>query len=116
MALPTAVAVERGTLTHDVTAETPAGQPDVRVKVMSAASIVLVRAIRTGLQTFVAALLGGAVAPNVPVVSDALGPGQFGEKVMAALMVAGIAAFISACQNTLEIISRIDESLPAFRA
>jgi hypothetical protein len=110
------IAREQGALTHDTTAETPPGEPNLRVTVMSAASIVLVRAARTGIQAFLAALLGGAAGPYVPGVSDVLPPGDFGEKMLAALYVGGVAALITALWNASELLARLDQDHPALRA
>lgn len=113
---PSVVMTERSDMPRDVTATTPGDMPNIRVKVMSAASIVLVRTIRTFLQTFVAGLVGGAAAGNVPLVSDALAASSFDERVAAAGYLALIAAFIAAVQNILELVSKVDESLPEWRA
>jgi hypothetical protein len=116
MDLPTVIATERGALDRDTTAETPDDMPNIRVKVMSAASLILIRAARTFLQAFLATLAGGALGPSVPGVSDVLPPGQFGEKALAALYIGGIAALFSAIQNTIELLGRFDTSHPELRA
>lgn len=113
---PTAIVTARGTLDRDVTATTPPGVPNVRVVVMTAAAQVGVRTARTFVQAFLAALLAGIGGPVVPGVSDVLPPGQFGEKLLAAVYIGAIAALITAVQNAGELLAKADEHLPELRA
>jgi hypothetical protein len=113
---PTVVVAERPELPTDTVARTPAGMADLRVVVMNGAAMVAVRAARTFLQVFVAALIGAAAGPSVPVVSDALPPSQAGERLLAAVYLAAIAALISAAQNAAELLGKLDSSHPELRA
>jgi predicted lysophospholipase L1 biosynthesis ABC-type transport system permease subunit len=116
MALPKVVAVKRGELDRNVTAETPEDSPNVRIIVMDAARIVLVRSARTAIQAFLSALGVGIAGPLVPGVSDVLPPGTGWEKLYAALLVAVGAALLTALQNAWELLGRLDQSHPELRA
>lgn len=112
---PKVVVTERADLPVDTVAHTPAGMADLRVVVMHGAAIVAVRAVRTFLQVFVAALIGTAAGPSVPIVSDALPPSQAGERLTAALYLALLAALIAAAQNAAELLANLDASHPQIR-
>lgn len=113
--LPKTVVVERADLPHDTLAATPAGMADIRVEVLPAVQLVAIRALRTGLQTFVAALLGGAVGGSVVGISDLFPPSAASERLLAAVYFAAIAALISAAQNGAEILARWDVERPGLR-
>jgi hypothetical protein len=116
MSQPTAVVTERGAMDRDVTATTPGDMPNVRVVVMTAAARVGVRTVRTFLQAFLAAFVAGLGGPLVPGVSDVLPPGQLGEKLLAAVYIAALAALITLVQNSIELMAKADEHLPELRA
>jgi hypothetical protein len=97
-------------------AETPVGYINIYVRVMHPLGIVLVRAGRTFLQTFLAVLVGGALGPSVPVVSEVIARGDFLEVVVAAFYVGGVAALITAIWNIGELLARVDQAYPEVRA
>jgi hypothetical protein len=111
-----AVITERGAMDRTVTASTPEGMPNVKIVVMTAAARVGVRTVRTFLQAFLAAFVAGLGGPLVPGVSDVLPPGQLGEKLLAAVYIAALAALITLVQNSIELMAKADEHLPELRA
>ena len=113
------IVVKRDDIPKNIVKEeitTSEGYSNVRVKLMSAVSVVLVRTIRTFLQVLLASLIGVGVGSAVPVVSDALPPSAFGEKFAAALYIAALSALVTAIQNTIEIMAKIDAKAPEWRA
>jgi hypothetical protein len=110
------IVTERGPLNHDVTAETPTALPNARLIVMNAALVIAVRAGRTFIQAFLAALGLGALGPSLTGVSDVLPPGSAGEKLLAAVYIGLLAALISALQNAVELLGKIDSTHPTWRA
>lgn len=90
--------------------ETPTSIPsDIRVVAMSAARIVLVRTARVFFQSFLAALTVGGAGVQIfePGTSHVL---------QSALIFAASTAAITALQNTVELLSKFDESHPQLRA
>lgn len=110
------VMVARAETPETVVVRTPPGCADIRVEVMSGLLVVLVRAGRTFLQTWVAALVGTAAGPWVPGVSDAFPPSEFTERLLAATFVALLAALVSAAQNGAELLGKVDAYYPELRA
>lgn len=88
---------------------TPAHMPDLMVRVMSPISIVLVRALRVYLQTAVGLVTTGALAHDLVPAAQALGSWQ----VAASLAVGP--ALVCAAQNALELLARLDETMPQLR-
>lgn len=110
------VVTERPDLPTDTVAHTPAGMSDLCVVVMRPIGIILVRALRTGLQAFLGALGVGAAGPSIPGASDVLPPGAFGEKLLAAAWVGVVAALITAIWNAGELLAKLDTTRPELRA
>lgn len=111
MADPKVLAVARGTLTEDVTVRQRAGD-DLHVVVVPAVRVVLVRVVRTYLQTLIGLLtaLGLGVLPVGPV--DQLAVWQ------QVLVTAGLAlfpAFMSLLQNVWELLGKWDVTKPELR-
>jgi hypothetical protein len=96
--------------------ETPAGQPNVETRVLPWWKLVVVRALRTAIQTFLASMGVAMVGPVVPGLSDLFGLSAFYEKALLAVVVAIIAAVFSALQNIWELLGKIDQSHPELRA
>lgn len=96
--------------------ETPPGFDDVKVKVISAVWAVFVRALRTFLQVLVAGLTGATLAPYLPVVSDAITPSNFSEKIVSVLVIATISALVAAAQRAAEIMGKVDDKMPEWTA
>lgn len=113
---PKVVVTERTELPADTVARTPAGMADLCVQAVPAIQLILVRALRTGIQGFLAALGLGALGPNLTGVSDVLPPGSLGEKLLAAAYVGLLAALISALQNGAELLGKLDATHPELRA
>ncbi len=113
---PKVVVTESTANPVDTVARTPAGMADLCVVVMRPLSIVLVRALRTGIQAFLAALGLGALGPMLVGVSDVLPPGSLGEKLLAALYVGALAALLTALQNAVELLAEWDTTHPKLRA
>jgi hypothetical protein len=109
---PKILAVARGTLDTDVTATTPRGTSDVRVIVVSAARVVLVRTVRTYLQSLLG-FLGATVVGAIP--SDPLAPPDAWAKLATAAGLALFPAVCAAIQNVLELLARLDTSNPELR-
>lgn len=88
-----------------------AGEAEVAAEpvLISAVTAIAVRALRTFLQVFLAALGAGAITSIFPA-------GDFQTAVVRAAGIAAASAFISACQNTLELLVRLDQSNPSLRA
>jgi hypothetical protein len=113
VALPKTVAVARGNLQSDVTAKTPAGLPDVRVVVLPALYAVLVRAIRTYLQSFLGFLGAGALGV---IPSDPLDPRSAWAQITLAAGLALFPAFVALIQNIAELFAQLDSKAPEWRA
>lgn len=107
---PKVLAVARGTLDADVTAETPPGNPDVRVVVVSAVQMILVRVARTYLQSLLGFLGAAAVG-----ALDTLAPMDAWGKIVTAAGLALFPAFVSLVQNVLEWLTKLDTRAPELR-
>jgi len=112
LADPKVLAVARGTLDEDMTAETPTGHSDVRVVVISAVQAVAVRTLRTYLQSFLG-FLGATVIGAIP--TDPLDPQTALQRIVLAAGLALFPAFVSLVQNLLEILARLDVTQPELR-
>lgn len=109
------LATQRPDLPHDVTVKTPGALPDLRVVVMPAATRVLVRVLRTYLQSVLGLLGVGLAAPSIPGLSDVVLPSAAGELFLFAFAASLFPAGISLLQNVLEIVTALDERKPALR-
>jgi len=112
MADPKILAVARGTLDEDVTAETPKGHSDVKIVVVSAARVVLTRVVRTYIQCLLG-FLGASAVGLLP--TDPLDPPSAWMKIGTAAGLALYPAAISALQNILELLGRVDVNQPELR-
>jgi hypothetical protein len=97
----------------DVKATTSGEEPNVQVKTLPWYAMILIRAGRVYLQSFLGFLtaggLGVAEAAGVPL-------GQFGNVAVTALQLAVAPATISLLWNTMEILTKLDTSHPQMRA
>lgn len=97
--------------------ETPSGQPDLVVTVMTPLAQVAVRGLRTYVQGIVGFLgmltVGRPVAESLGVV---LPPGDFFQILQTAAGLAVAPTVISLLQNTAELLGRLDNLLPKARA
>lgn len=96
----------------NVEASTPAGNPDLRVVLISVSQRVAIRAFRTFLQSFLAALGVGIAGPLIPGVSDALPQGATWSTLYAAVLVGAGAALVAALQLTYELSQQWDVTAP----
>jgi hypothetical protein len=90
---PKVLAVARGTLEGEIPAQTPSGTPNVRLVVVSAARVVAIRAIP----------------------ADSLDPQTAWQRIGLAAGLALFPAFVSVCQNILELLARLDVTQPELR-
>lgn len=104
----TTVVVSRDGVQSTVLA-TPAHMPDLVVRVMSPVAIVLVRALRVYLQTAVGLVTTGVLAHDLVPAAQVLDSWQ----VAASLAVGP--ALVCAAQNALELLARLDETMPHLR-
>lgn len=96
---------------------TPGDRPDIIIKVMTPLLQVVVRGLRTYVQGLIGfLLLGLAGRPALEGLGVVIPPGDF----LDALRLAGGLAFaptvISVLQNLGELLLRLDQSLPKWRA
>jgi hypothetical protein len=107
-------------------AVTPDGIPDVKVIALPSWRIVLVRMLRVYGQAFLGfltALMSGILAPAVASTSgattaevQAILPHEFWGIVSLAAQMAVAPSFITLAQNAVELLTRLDESRPQWRA
>jgi len=94
---------------------TPAGQANVEIVALSVWAQVGIRVLRTFLQGWVGILIAGgtgaaaAVGVNMPV-------GDFGALLVQSASLAVAPAVISALQNIIELLGRVDVNNPGMRA
>lgn len=96
----------------NVEATTPAGNPDLRIVLMTVGGRIAVRAFRTFIQAFLAALGVGIAGPLIPGVSDALPQGATWSTLYAAVLVGAGAALVAALQLTYELSQQWDVTNP----
>ena len=111
---PVALVVSRGTgdgrVRDETTAQTPANQPNVLLKTITPVGVILVRTARAYLQTLLGLLAAG-------VATDTLLPAHdFQTLFMTCASLSVGAAVVSAIQNAVELLARLDQSLPTLRA
>jgi hypothetical protein len=94
---------------------TPKQLNSVTVISLSPLKIVLIRATRCYLQTFIGLLVASSsgVASALGVTLSA---GDFIHHVLICASIAVAPAFISLCQNALELLTKLDATNPALRA
>lgn len=109
---PKVLAVARGTLDEDMTAETPTGHTDVKIVVVSAVQAVAIRTLRTYLQSLLG-FLGAAAIGVLP--TDPTDPLSAWSKIVLAAGLALFPAAISLLQNLLEILTKLDVTQPELR-
>jgi hypothetical protein len=94
--------------------QTPAGQPDFRVTVMSPLVQIVVRGFRTYLQALLGLLAVALVGPSQMLPSVA--PRDFLAALQLAAGLALAPAAISVLQNLVEFLAKVDELFPKARA
>lgn len=112
MSDPKVLAVARDGFEGELPAQTPSGIPNVRVVVVSAVRVVVVRACRTYIQCLIG-FLGATVAGVIP--TDPLAPQDAWVKLATAAGLALYPAAISALQNILELLGKMDVKEPELR-
>lgn len=110
------VVTERADLPADTIAATTAGLPDIVVKVQPAFMRVLVRTVRTYLQSVLGLLGVGLAAPSIPGLSDVILPSKAAELFLFAFAASLFPAAISLLQNLLEIVTKLDSAYPEWRS
>jgi hypothetical protein len=99
------------------TVVTPPGMPNVLIRTMTPLAQVLVRALRTFLQSLVGFLIvvmaGRTIIDNVGVMIPAT---DFLDALKIAASLAVAPTVISFIQNLIELLARVDESFPKARA
>jgi hypothetical protein len=95
-------------------------QTDARVssidpEVVSAAELVLVRAVRTYLQALVGFLVVGFAAGLIPFVDNPIAATDFVHKLGGAASLAVAPAVISILQNAIELLGKLDVHNPRLR-
>lgn len=115
--VPTIV-TDRGSVPEDGSiARTPLGRRDVIVRVMTPVAQVLVRAIRTYLQSLLGfltlGLAGKPVADNIGVV---ITPDSFLGVLGVAAGLALAPTIVAVLHNAAELLARLDERFPKARA
>lgn len=85
---------------------TPAGQPNVYLKVIEPVTIVGVRALRTFLQTLLGLLTAGLISPTT------LGASDFGHLLLTCASLSVAPAVICIIQNVIELMAKFDQSHP----
>ena len=94
---------------------TPAGQANVEIVALSVWTQVGIRVLRTYAQSvlgFVLAVESGAAAG----VGLAMPAQDFGKRLLVALSMAAAPAAVSLLQNFVELLNRLDQTNPTFRA
>jgi hypothetical protein len=101
--------------------ETPHGKRDLQVKVMSKIAQILIRTLRTYLQSFVGFLVAGGTGA-IGAVTDAVGveiniPARdFLDLCVIAASMSLAPAVISFLQNTVELLADLEKGKPELRA
>lgn len=109
---PKVLTVARDGFEGEIPAATPPGNPDVRLVVVSAARVVLVRTCRTYLQSLLG-FLGAATIGVLP--TDPTDPLSAWNKIVLAAGLALFPAFVAAAQNILELLAKLDVAGPEWR-
>ncbi len=86
--------------------ETPMGQPNIFIKVISPLKVVAVRGVRTFLQTLLGVLGVSATAPS------ALGAVDFYHALLHGASISVAATVICVIQNLIELSNNFDQSHP----
>jgi len=94
---------------------TPAGQPDVHIVTMTWYGQVGIRVLRTYLQSLVGFILavGSGAAGGVGITIQV---GDFGDLLLKSAGLAVAPAVMSLLQNSIEILSKLDQTNPQVRA
>lgn len=103
-------------ITHSQLAETEKGQPDVKVAAMSAAYAVVVRSLRVFAQSFMGILSAQGMGAVDAILGAQVTPHSFWDKVVVAFWFALAPAAFTILQNAAELIIRLDEKMPRWRA
>lgn len=126
--MPTHSNVEKIVVTAGPTAprdgaivETPTGKKDLQVKVMGRAHQILIRTLRTYLQSLVGFLVAGGTGA-IGAVTDAVGvelniPARdFVDLVVIAASLSVAPAAIALLQNAVELLTDLEQAKPEWRA
>jgi hypothetical protein len=96
---------------------TPSGRSDLLIRVMSPLAQVLVRTLRTFLQSFVGFLAAGALGKGVlGSLGVEIQPNDLLDVTQAAFGLALFPTVMSFAQNALELTAKLDEMWPKARA
>ena len=110
--IKTVVTKREETVPASVTANTPSSTPsDVQVVAMNAFLLIAIRALRVYLQSIAGLVSAGGVGLDSGILPDA-----FGALVVSAATIALGPAFFSALTNTIELLTKVDQNWPEFRA
>jgi hypothetical protein len=97
--------------------ETPSGQPDLIVTVMSPLAQVLVRTARTFLQSFIGFLGAGALGKGVlGSLGVEIAPNDLWSVIQFAFGLSLFPTLMAFAQNALELLGRLEASMPKWRA
>lgn len=97
--------------------ETPPGQPNLVVAVMSPLAQVLVRTARTFLQSFIGFLGAGALGKGVlGSLGVEIAPNDLWSVIQFAFGLALFPTLMAFAQNALELLGRVEASMPKWRA
>lgn len=114
---PVAVVVKRDDgMTRSTDATTPPDVPNLYVKALSPLLILCVRTLRAFLQSLVGMLTTTGLVSATGVGSSMIVVHDFWSALRVAVMVSVCVALVAFLQNLYELITKIDESLPAWRA
>jgi len=89
---------------------TPAGQPNIVLKVLEPFTIIVVRVMRVYLQTLLGLVTAGLAAPKAIPVAD------FAHLVILSASLSVAPAAICAIQNGIELLAQFDQKHPTLTA
>jgi hypothetical protein len=113
---PKVLAVARDGFEGEIRAETPPGNPDVRLVVVSAVRVVFIRVARTYIQALIGLLTAfGLSAVGLLPTAEPIDQLALWQKVLTAAGLALFPAFWSFLQNTGELLAKVDVKGPEWR-
>ena len=101
---------------REVQASTPAGLPDLVFTPMNVITMILVRCGRVYFQVFVGLLTAAGFGAVTLAGPGAVSPDGAVATIQAAAVAACFPLVVPFAQNALELLTRIDERFPKFRA
>jgi hypothetical protein len=114
---PVAVVVKReDAISASTTADTPHGIPNVYIKALSPLLILVVRTFRAFLQSLAGMLTASGFVAATGVGAQTLIVHDFWSALYACTLISLCVAMVAFIQNLLELVSKLDQSLPAWRA